>query len=345
MNRVCILYAPGDLRLDAASTEAPGPGEVRVRIGIGGICGSDLHYYRHGGFGAVRLREPMILGHEVSGTVEAAGDGASLAPGTKVALDPAQPCGACRFCAAGLANHCVDMRFYGSAMRMPHVQGAFRDRVTLPAGRCAVLSEATPLSVGAVAEPLAVCLHAANRAEAACGTLEGRTVLVTGAGPIGALTCAVARSRGASRIVARDLQAFPLEIARRMGATEVRGPDDDLSDLFDDEGQVDVAFECSGAALALGDAARAVRPGGAIVQVGMGGDGAAPMGAIVTKEITLTGSFRFTAEFRQAATLLDGGVIDPGPILTRRFGAADAVAAFEAAGDRQSAMKVQLDFS
>src|SRR5262247_773954 len=122
--KAVVIHAARDLRVEERETEKVGPGQVEVAIEAGGICGSDLHYYQHGGFGTVRIREPMILGHEVAGTVAAvAPDVTTVAVGDRVAVNPSRPCAACRFCLEGLPNQCLDMRFYGSAMRMPHVQG------------------------------------------------------------------------------------------------------------------------------------------------------------------------------------------------------------------------------
>ncbi len=125
--RAIVIHAARDLRIEERDAPDPGQGEVRVRLRTGGVCGSDLHYYNHGGFGTVRLREPMILGHEVSGTVEALGPGVTgLAEGDLVAVSPSRPCGSCRYCAEGLRNHCLNMRFYG-----PRYQG-HRAGVTNP---------------------------------------------------------------------------------------------------------------------------------------------------------------------------------------------------------------------
>src|SRR5512145_195287 len=124
--KAVVIHAAKDLRIEDRETQAPGTGQVEIQIEAGGICGSDLHYYNHGGFGTVRLREPMILGHEVAGTVKALGDGVStLAVGDRVAVSPSRPCGSCDYCQRGQQNHCLNMRFYGSAMPMPHIQGAF----------------------------------------------------------------------------------------------------------------------------------------------------------------------------------------------------------------------------
>ncbi|MDB5373625.1 MAG: L-idonate 5-dehydrogenase, partial [Belnapia sp.] len=199
-----VIHAPKDLRIEEQAEPVPGPGQLRIRVKAGGICGSDLHYYLHGGFGAVRLREPMVLGHEIAGLVDALGEGISgHALGQPVAVNPSLPCGACRHCLAGRPNHCLEMRFYGSAMRMPHVQGGFSDFLVCEAARAVPLPPGMSPELAAFAEPLAVCLHAARQA----GPLLGARVLVTGAGPIGNLAIAVARHAGAREVVATDLHA------------------------------------------------------------------------------------------------------------------------------------------
>ncbi len=124
-----VIHAPGDLRVQPVPTPAPGPGQLQVRVRCGGICGSDLHYYQHGGFGTVRIQEPMVLGHEVSGVIESVGAGVTgFAAGQRIAVSPSWPCGQCRFCQMGLHNHCLDMRYYGSAMRTPMCKGRFGSR-------------------------------------------------------------------------------------------------------------------------------------------------------------------------------------------------------------------------
>ncbi len=164
--RSVVIHGPKDLRIEDRDADRPGPGQVAVTLAAGGICGSDLHYYNHGGFGTVRLREPMILGHEVSGHVSALGDGVTdLALGDLVAVSPSRPCGACGYCLRGLPNHCENMRFYGSAMPFPHIQGAFREVLVADAVQCV---KADSLSAGeaAMAEPFSVALQRAGTAAA-----------------------------------------------------------------------------------------------------------------------------------------------------------------------------------
>lgn len=343
--RVCRLYGQGDLRLETMPSSEPGPGEVLVRIGAGGICGSDLHYYQDGGFGPIRVREPIILGHEVAGTVERLGPGiTALASGDRVALNPSRPCGRCRYCGEGLFNHCLEMRFYGSALRFPHEQGAFRDSIVTAADRCVKVSPQTGIAEAACSEPLAVCLHAANRA----GSLAGSRVLVTGAGPIGALCVAVARHRGADEIVVTDLHDQPLKVAREMGATEAVNVARDVAALegFEaDKGHFDMAFECTAAAPAIETAIRTVRPRGTIVQVGVAGTLPVAINALVGKEIALVGTHRFHTEFEEAARLIDGGDLDVRPILTHSFPPEALQEAFHVAADRSRSVKAQLLFT
>lgn len=342
--RICRLYAQGDIRIETQTVDQPGPGQALVAVAAGGICGSDLHYYQDGGFGPIQVREPIILGHEAAGTVLATGTGvADLAPGARVAINPSRPCGECRYCRQGLPTHCLTMRFNGSAMRFPHEQGLFRDRIVVDAAQCVPVGEGVTLSEAACAEPLAVCLHAARMA----GDLAGRSVLVTGAGPIGALCAGVAARAGAAEIVVTDLQDFPLQIARAMGATRrinMRSDGDAMDAYAADKGHFDIVFECSGAAPAIASAIAALRPQGRLVQVGVAGLVPVPINALVGKEITYQGTQRFDVEFAEAVQMIAQGRIDVRPIITGRFPMDRAAEAFATAADRSQAVKVHLDF-
>jgi len=251
-----VIHAPKDLRIDSFPDSAPGAGEVRVKIAAGGICGSDLHYYHHGGFGTVRIQQPMALGHEISGVIAAVGsDVPYLAAGLRVAVNPSQPCGVCLHCREGMRNQCLDMRFMGSAMRMPHVQGGLREHVTVDAAQAIPIADSLPLGEAAMAEPLAVCLHAGKQA----GPLLGKRVLVTGCGPIGALMVVVARFGGAAEVVVTDIADAPLAVARQLGASRtVNGASDAaaLDPYRAGKGTFDVLFEASGNQAALRSAPR-----------------------------------------------------------------------------------------
>ena len=328
----------------SAASRSAAPERSRSGSGQGAFAARDLHYFNHGGFGTVRLREPMILGHEIAGTVASVGAGVTtVQPGQKVAVNPSRPCGSCRFCREGLQNHCLDMRFYGSAMRFPHVQGGFRQLLVCDAAQAVPVPEHVSLSEAAFAEPLAVCLHAIRRA----GPLLGARVLVMGAGPIGTLTVAAARHAGAGEIVVTDVVDAPLAIARTVGADRainIAKDPDALSAYEADKGSFDVMLEAAGVGATLLAGLRVVRPRGVIVQIGQGAEANLPMSIVVTKEIDLRGTFRFHEEFAMAADTIATRRIDVRPLLTEVIGIADAQRAFELANDKGVSMKVQLAF-
>lgn len=340
-----IIHAPGDLRVEQFETPPLGPGQLLVKICMGGICGSDLHYFHHGGFGTVRIQEPMVLGHEVAGAVTATGQGAdNFQVGDRIAISPSRPCGLCRYCQEGLQNHCLDMRYYGSAMRSPHVQGAFRQELVIEAWQAHKLADQVSDEEGAMVEPLSVALHAVNRA----GPLMGKRVLVTGCGPIGALAVVAARRAGAREIVATDVGDFALRKALQVGADSVINVAEDpqtLKAYGADKGHFDVLFECSGNEMALRGAIDAMRPRGIIVQVGLGGEMTLPINAIAAKELELRGTFRFHQEFAIGVDLLNKGLVNLKPLISASLPYRDATRAFKLASDRSQAMKVLLNFN
>nr|WP_272209674.1 L-idonate 5-dehydrogenase [Marinicella sp. W31]MDC2875494.1 L-idonate 5-dehydrogenase [Marinicella sp. W31] len=342
--KAAIIHAAKDLRIEEITPETAGPGQLEIRIGAGGICGSDLHYYNNGGFGDVRVREPMILGHEVAGTITALGSGVSnFSVGDRVAISPSRPCNTCEFCLKGLQNHCLNMRFYGSAMPMPHIQGGFRETLVAEAWQCHKVAENVSLGEAAMAEPLAVTLHAVSRA----GSLLGKRVLVSGCGPIGALCIVAARAHGAREIVVTDVMDDVLPYAEAVGANRVinvaKQPEE-LAAYGAGKGTFDVMFEASGNARALASGLQALAPRGILVQLGLGGEVGLPQNMVVSKEIDIRGSFRFHEEYGLAVDLLNQGRIDVKPLISGTYPLADAVAAFETASDRSKSMKVQLAF-
>jgi L-idonate 5-dehydrogenase len=340
-----VIHAAKDLRLESQSPQQPDDGQVAIDISIGGICGSDLHYYQHGGFGTVRLKQPMILGHEVAGRIAKLGNGIThLEPGQPVAINPSRPCQHCEFCLQGLQIHCHDMKFYGSAMPFPHVQGAFAQSLIVDANQCIPLSTDTSMNVAAFAEPFSVALHAVKRA----GSLHGKRVLVTGCGPIGGAVVVAARYHGARDIVATDVLDNPLAYALKAGADRVVNVADDESALAVPEGQkglFDVMIEASGNEAAVRLGLGVLKPRGILVQLGLGGEMTLAQNLVVSKEIEIRGSFRFHTEFELAVDLLSRGRVDVSPLISDTFHWRDAVAAFDTAGDRSRAMKVQIDFS
>ena len=343
--RAVIIHAPRDLRVETSVVAELGIDDVEVRIEAGGICGSDLHYYQHGGFGTIRIKEPMILGHEVAGVITRTGSAvAHLKAGQRVAVSPSRPCRQCRYCQEGQQQHCLDMRFYGSAMRFPHVQGAFRELLVTSASQCHPVAEGLTAGEAAMAEPLAVCLHAARQA----GALLGKRVLVTGSGPIGALCMMAARRAGAAQIVATDVADAALAVATKIGAERVINvatEPDVLATYGAGKGTFDVLFEASGNQQALVSGLDVLRPGGIVVQVGLGGSVTLPINTIVAKEIQLRGTFRFHEEFAVAVELMGKSLIDVKPLISATLPFERATEAFELAADRSKSMKVQLAFA
>ncbi len=342
--RAITIHQEKDLRIESCELENLGKEQVEIRISTGGVCGSDLHYYNHGGIGAIRVREPMILGHEVCGHVTGLGaDVEGLNVGDLVAVSPSRPCGACSYCGEGLRNHCENMRFYGSAMPFPHIQGAFRESLIADASQCVV---ANGLSTGeaAMAEPLSVVLHAIRLS----GQLLGKRVLITGCGPIGGLAILAARAAGAVQVVVTDISDNALKYAEQAGADQsinMADNADELAIYAQGKGTFDVLFECSGAQQALAAGIAAMRPRGVIMQLGLGGDMSIPMMQLTAKELDLRGSFRFHEEFSTAVKMMQSGRIDVAPLISHTLPMDDAVSAFEIASDRSQAMKVQIAFA
>lgn len=344
-----VIHAPKDLRLEQQDNNVLQPQEKEVLIDIvaGGICGSDLHYYNHGGFGNVRLKQPMVLGHEVAGRVAKLGAGvAHLSEGQAVAINPSRPCYQCHYCHQGQQNHCINMRFYGSAMPYPHIQGAFAQSLVVDARQCFPVSEQVSLNTAAFAEPFSVALHAVKRA----GSLQGKRVIVTGCGPIGALVVLAARYHGALEIVVTDVLDYPLQFALAVGADKAvnvaqQTAADILATPTGQKGRFDVMIEASGNEQAIRSGLEWLQPQGILVQLGLGGEINLPQNLIVSKELEIRGAFRFHHEFAQAVELLAQQKVDVSHLLTATYPLQEAANAFEAAGDRRQAMKVQIDFS
>lgn len=340
-----ICHGKKDLRIEDIADRPLAHDEVRVAVAFGGICGSDMHYFHRGAVGDFKVREPMALGHEISGVVVETGAGVSgLAPGMKAALDPSRPCLTCSYCRAGRSNLCTNMFFLGSAGRFPHVQGGFAQHLVLRQDQIVPVPADTDLLKLSVAEPLSVGLHAVVRA----GTVTGKRVLVTGSGPIGLLTARCAHHAGAAEVVATDIADWPLEVARRhMGVARtvnVATQPEGLAEFALDGGYFDVAFEASGSGAALESLFKVIRRGGRIVQVGMlpAATVPVPVNVLQSRELELVGAFRAHDEFRLAVRLITAGVIDVTPILSGTYPLSQAVAALELAGDRSRVVKLHL---
>jgi L-idonate 5-dehydrogenase len=335
----CRIHAKEDLRIEAAEDPQIGPGQVLIRLGAGGICGSDLHYYFEGRNGSFVIREPLIPGHEASGVVAKVGPGVTrVKPGDKIAVSPSHACGHCDYCREGREHLCRNMRFLGSASLYPHVQGMFCEYFVMGEQQCYPVAGDISLGELAFAEPLAVALHAVNRGP----VLVGKSVLITGAGTIGCLTVIAARLAGARQITVSDVIDRPLTTATEVGADRTIRADRDAGELV--APQFDVAYEVSGSFAALKACVAAVKRGGTVVQVGTLPHEPLPfvVNEIMSKELDLKGAFRWGIEFDWAVDYLSSRRVDVRPLLSGQFPLQDAVKAFELAKDKTRSTKVQV---
>lgn len=342
--RALVIHDAKDLRIEQREIPEPSVGQIKIKVATGGICGSDLHYYNHGGFGTIRIKQPMTLGHEFSGYIDQLGEGVKgWSVGELVAISPSRPCGNCEYCNKALYNHCLNMQFYGSAMPFPHIQGSFQEELIVNASQCVKAHGLTP-GEAAMAEPFAVGLHAVNRA----GNVFGKRVLITGCGPIGVLAAVAARRAGAAEVVITDLVANALKFAVFAGVDQAINMQDKpagLQPYTQGKGTFDVLFECTGSPHALAGAIAAMAPRGIIMQLGLGGDMPVPMMQITAKELEIRGTFRFHEEFPLAIKLMQSGLVDLKPFISHTFEIDTALEAFEIASDRSQAMKTQITFS
>ncbi len=339
----CKVFGANDLRVLDVPMPIAGDGEVLIRLGAAGICGSDMHYYFHGRVGNFMIREPLTPGHEASGVVAGIGAGVTTVKvGDRIAINPSRPCGNCPGCREGRENLCRNMKFLGSASVFPHMQGMFSEFFVMPQRQCVPVTSDVSLEEIAMSEPLAVALHSAYRA----GNLLGKHVLITGSGTIGCMQVLACRLAGASRITITDVVDHPLSVARLVGADEVVRTDRLTADtaLSKQIGEPDVAFEVSGAAPAFASCLETVRRGGVIVQVGtLPADGMHLMAnLIMSRELDVRGSFRWGNVFEPAVRAIAERRVDVRPVLSGTHPLLDAAAAITLARDKTRSMKVQL---
>ncbi|KAF8544367.1 chaperonin 10-like protein [Trichophaea hybrida] len=309
------------------------PTDVLIKIGITGICGSDVHYWQHGRIGPFIVTSPMVLGHESSGTVVSVGDSVTtLSPGDRVALEPGIPCRSCTFCKSGYYNLCTSMRFAAT----PPYDGSLAKYYKLPEDFCVKLPDHVSLEEGALIEPLAVGVHVCRQAE----VKPGESVVVFGAGPVGLLCAAVARAFGAGKVVVVDVNTSRLEFAAGYAATGVfnatysSDPQENAGKIVEEFGLglgADKAIDASGAEQSIQAGIYVLRSGGTFVQAGMGREGVKfPIVEVAVKEVCVKGSFRYKeGDYKLAVQLVAEGKVDVKKLVTGRFDFGDAEKAFE----------------
>ncbi len=330
MARALVLERPRELRLrEIDLPQEVGPGDVRIRMDVVGICGSDVHYYRHGRIGPFVVEAPMVLGHEGAGTVVEIGDRvAGLKPGDRVCIEPGIPDFSSRASRIGLYNLDPSLTFWAT----PPVHGCLTPEVVHPASLCYRLPDGVSQAEGAMVEPLAVGLQAVHKV----GVAAGDVALVLGAGPIGILVALSALAAGCARVLIFDPAEEKMRIAAGYDgivplAADPAGLAGQVMTATGGWG-VDIVFECSGAGRAYDEAAPCLRPGGALVCVGMA-SGPVPidMVALMVKEIRVVTVFRYANVYDRAIALMESGKIDVKPLISATYGFEDSVAAFERA--------------
>jgi L-iditol 2-dehydrogenase len=317
-----LLLRQGEIAVQAAAVPTPGPNQVLIEVAVVGICGSDVHYYDHGRIADFVVREPLVLGHEASGTIVALGSAVKDREiGQRVAMEPQETCGRCEQCLSGRYNLCPYVEFFAT----PPINGAFAQYVVLDSIRAHPVPDSLSDEAAALIEPLSVGIWAAQKAN----VQPGDRVLVTGAGPVGLLCADVARARGAAWVGVSDTNDHRLEVALQRGANQainaLAGP------LTEQIEPVNVVLECSGAGPAIKGAFAAAAPAARIVLVGMGAaDLELPVAQIQIKELIVTGTFRYANTYPAAIALAASGVVDLDGLVTGEYGLDQAAEALQA---------------
>jgi D-xylulose reductase len=337
-----VLERIGELAIrDIELPETVGPNDVRVAVHTVGVCGSDVHYYVHGGIGDYVVKQPMVLGHEGSGTIVEVGDAViSLKIGDRVCMEPGIPNLASRAAKLGIYNVDPAVTFWAT----PPVHGILTPHIVHPAAFTYRLPDNVSFAEGAMVEPFAVGMQAAARAR----IVPGDVAVVTGCGTIGIMVALAALAGGCSKVIVSDVSAEKLGVAAGYaGIIPVNVGEQVLSDavLKETDGWgADVVFEASGSPRVFDDILRIVRPGGAIVLVGLP-PGTVPFNVnnAIAREVRIETVFRYANVFDRALALIASGKVDLKPLISESFAFVDSIAAFErAAKGLPSDIKLQI---
>ncbi|HWB54803.1 MAG TPA: NAD(P)-dependent alcohol dehydrogenase [Tepidisphaeraceae bacterium] len=318
-----------------------GPHDVKIKIHTVGICGSDVHYYEHGSIGPFVVREPMVLGHEAAGTVlEVGSEVKTLKVGDRVCMEPGIPDPNSKATRLGIYNLDPAVRFWAT----PPVHGCLTDFVIHPEAFTFKLPDNVSFAEGAMVEPLAVGMHAANKARLRPGDVG----IVIGAGPIGMVTALAALAGGCSRVIMSDVQQPKLDLAAKLGPiTPVNVAKENLVEVvkkMTDGWGADVIFECSGNDKAVANVFEPLCPGGRVVLIGMPVKPVAiDVVAAQVKEASVETIFRYAHVYPRALALMGSGKIDVKPLITDTFGFKDSIKAFDyACHMKPTSVKAQI---
>ena len=326
-NRAFYMTAPMAMEPGEAPMPVMGDDDVLVKIQALGICGSDLHYFERGGLGACAVKYPYILGHEAAGVVEDVGKNVkNFKKGDRVTMEPGIPCFKCEYCLNGLYHLCPDLRFWAT----PPYDGCLMDYVAHPAAFTYKLPDNVSVREGALVEPLAVGLSAADK-----GNIKlGETVVIMGAGCIGLVTLLVAKARGAAKIIITDVIESRLEAAKKMGGITINAKTEDVisrvMELTDGRG-AEVIVDCCGSCQTVAQSLKVARPFGRIVWVGLADDiiNGIVMSDVADKELTIAAIHRYRNQYPTAINAIASGAIDISQIISNEYKFEDTVFAFE----------------
>ena len=335
--------APRKVALEEVDPPVPKPHEALVRIQSTGICGSDMHYYADGRIGQTIVTEPLVLGHEYAGTVEAVGSGADPAlVGKRVAVEPGIPCLHCEWCRKGHYNVCLDMQFPGG----PPYDGALQEYIAVHAGFCFPVPDSMTADVAAMMEPLAVALHTVELAK----LVPGESVAILGLGPIGLLTAQVAKLAGAGRIYGTDLLDYRVAAGYKYGVEHAinAASQDTVETIMRETGGrgVDVAFDCARSTDTPDLACRITRPAGRCILTGISGHDTAvfPVDVARRKELMVQWCRRFCFNYPAAIALTTSGRLDIESLITHHFPLERTQEALDLVCDlRDDVLKVSID--
>lgn len=330
--RTSVLLGTKDLTIENRKLPGYASDEVLIKIAAVGVCGSDVHYYRHGRIGDFVVDAPLVLGHEVSGTIVAVGDEVDPSRvGQRVAIEPQRPCGKCRECRAGLYNLCPKMEFYAT----PPIDGAFAEYAVIQDAFAHTIPDNLTDEAAALLEPLSVAITTMRKAQ----VVPGSSVLIAGAGPIGIICAQTAKAFGAAEVIVTDLVAEKRERALKYGATRVIDPVE--VDIANAGLDVNAFIDASGSPRAVTAGIKAVRPAGHVVLVGLGNpEMTLPVEHIQNYEINVTGIFRYTDTWPAAIHLVSSGLVELDSLVTGRFGLDEVEAALDSDQDPTSLKSV-----
>lgn len=308
--KASFLIRQGEIEVREIEEPTLADDEVLVRVASVGVCGSDVHYYQHGKIGPYIVDKPMILGHELSGTIEAVGSAVNPDRiGKRVAVEPQRPCRKCDQCQAGRYNLCPNIEFYAT----PPIDGAFAEFVKIQNEFAFDIPDSVSFDAAALIEPLSVGIWACKRAEIG----PGSRVLIAGAGPIGIIMAQTASALGAKEVIVTDISDDRREFAMQYGATKTLDPRVDQIEGLD----VDAFIDASGVAQAVSQGIKGVGPAGRVILVGMGNDDVLlPVSYIQNKEIWVSGVFRYANTWPTGIEMVASGKVNLDVLVTHRFG-------------------------